>query len=107
MFGDSEVDLRVMGCFVEVCRRRGLKANTDKWKVMVLGREEGLEYEVCIDNMIRACLGFKYLGCVLDKSGTDEAECHRKVMSGRRVVSAIRTLVNARGLELECARGLA
>ena len=21
---------------------------------------------------------FKYLGCVLDESGTDEAECHRK-----------------------------
>ena len=30
-------------------------------------------------------LKFKYLGCVLDESGTDEAECRRKVESGRRM----------------------
>ena len=40
----------------------------------------------------------KYLGCVLD-----EAECSRKVVSGRRVACAIRSLVNARDLRLECA----
>ena len=28
---------------------------------------------------------FKYLGCVLDKAGTDGAECSRKVASERRV----------------------
>ena len=44
---------------------------------------------------------FKYLGYVLEKSGTDEAECSRKV--GRRVEGAIRPLANARGLRLECA----
>ena len=48
----------------------------------------------------------KYLGCVLDESGTDGAECNRKVVSGRRVVGAIRSLVNARDLQPECARVL-
>ena len=43
-------------------------------------------------------LVFKYLGCVLDESGTDEAEFSRKVVSVRRVAGAIRSLVNA-----ECA----
>ena len=43
---------------------------------------------------------FKYLGCVLDKSGTDAAECHTKVASGSRVAGAIRSLVNARCLQL-------
>ena len=38
----------------------------------------------------------KYLWCVLDESGTDGAECSRKVVSGRRVAVAIRSLVNAR-----------
>ena len=39
----SEEDLRVMlGRFPEMCRRRGLKVNAGKSKVMVLGREEGL-----------------------------------------------------------------
>ena len=42
-------------------------------------------------------LEFKYLGFVLDKSGTDEADCCRKVISGRRVAGAIRSLVIARG----------
>ena len=46
---------------------------------------------------------FKYLECVLDISGTDEAECRRKVASGRRVAGAIQSLVNVRGLQLKCA----
>ena len=43
---------------------------------------------------------------ILDESGTDEAECSRKVENGRIVVSAIRSLINARSLQLECARVL-
>ena len=58
--------------------------------------EEGLEH----------VSEFKYLGCVLDESGTDGAECSRKVASGRRVAGAIRSLVNAKYLQIECARVL-
>ena len=47
---------------------------------------------------------FIYLGCFLDESGTDEAEGHNKVVSGRRVAGAIRFLVNVKGLKLECTR---
>ena len=32
----------MMGWFVEVCRRRGVKVNEDKSKVMVMNGEEGL-----------------------------------------------------------------
>ena len=46
---------------------------------------------------------FKYLGCVLDESGTDGAGCCKKVASGRRVASSISTLVNARDLQFESA----
>ena len=42
----------------------------------------------------------------MDESGTDGAECSRKVASGRRVAGAIRSLVNARNFQLECARVL-
>ena len=104
--GESEGDLKVMvGRFVEVCRRRGLNVNAGKSKVMVLGGEEGLECEVCIDAIrLKHVSKFKYLGCVLDESGTDEAECNREVASGMRVAGGIRYLVNARSLQLECAR---
>ena len=43
------------------------------------------------------------MGYVLSKSGTNEAECGKKVVSGRRVASAIRSLVNACSLLFECA----
>ena len=43
---------------------------------------------------------------VLDESGTDGAECSWKVASGRMVAGAIRSLVNARDLQVVCARVL-
>ena len=42
----------------------------------------------------------------MDESGTDEAKYSRKVVSGRKVAVAIRSLVSARSLQLECARVL-
>ena len=52
--GELEEEMRAMvRCFVEVCKRRGLKVKAGKSKVMVLGREEGMECEVHID---RICL---------------------------------------------------
>ena len=41
------------------------------------------------------------MGYVLDESGTDEAERTRKVVSGRAVAGAIRSLVNPRSLQSE------
>ena len=39
--GESEEDLKVMvGRFAEVCRRRGLKINAEKSKVISLNGEE-------------------------------------------------------------------
>ena len=50
--GESGEELRVMvGRLSEVCRRRGLKVNADKNKVMVLNGEEGLECENNVDGI--------------------------------------------------------
>ena len=47
--GESEEDLRaIVGRFVEVCRR-SLKVNAGTSKVMMLGGEEGLECEICVN----------------------------------------------------------
>ena len=40
------------------------------------------------------------MGCLLDESATDEAECSRKVANERGVADAIRFLVNARDMQL-------
>ena len=37
---------------------------------------------------------FKQLGCALDESGIDKAECRRKVASDRKNAGAIRSRVN-------------
>ena len=88
-------------------RRRGLRVNAGKSKVRVMNGEEGLECEVHTDGVcLEHVYELKYLGCVLDEAGTDGAECSRKVANGRRGASAIRSLVDARDLQIECARVL-
>ena len=58
--GESKEDLRAM---VEVCRRRGLKINAGKSKMMVMNGEEGLECEVHVDGLRLEHLSeLKYLG---------------------------------------------
>src|SRR5678815_5560557 len=49
---------------------------------------------------------FTHLGYMLDEKGTDDAECSRKVVNGRKVTGANKSLVNVKGLNLECARVL-
>ena len=52
MYGDWKEDLKVMvDHFVEVCRRRGVKVNGDKSKVMLLGGEEELKYKIHVDGV--------------------------------------------------------
>ena len=64
---------------------RGLKVNACKRKVMVM-----------IGDHLEYVSEYKYLGCVLDESGTGGTEFSRKV------AGAIRYLVNARDLQIEC-----
>ena len=79
-----------------------MKVNAGKSKVMVLNGEEGLDCEVRVDGIhLDHVSEFKYLGCVLEESGTDGAECSRKEASGSRMAGAIRSLVNANDLQLE------
>ena len=88
----------IVGQFVEACRKKELKVNESMSKVMELNGEEGLECEVHIDGIhLKHVLDFKYLRCVLEESDKNGAEFSSKV------AGAIRSLVNARDFELECA----
>ena len=76
----------MVGRFAEVCRRRGLKVNEDKSKVMVLNGKMGVDCEALVDGTWFGDVSrFIYLGCVLDQSCADEAECRRKMGSGKKV----------------------
>ena len=64
-----------------------------------------MECEIHVDGVwLEKVLEFKYLGCVLDELGTYVAKSHRKVPIERKVAGAIRSLVNATGLQLDCVR---
>ena len=50
LFDESEEDLRaIVGRFIEVCRRRGLKVNVGKSEVIRLGGEERLKRDICVN----------------------------------------------------------
>ena len=93
----SEEDLRAMvGRFVEVYRR-DLEANADRSNLTALNGEERLECEVRVDGVRLGHVSeFKYLDCVMEESGTGDAECRRKVA----------VTFNDMGLQLQCARVL-
>ena len=58
--------------FAEVCRRRRLKVNAGKSKVIVRNGEEGLECKIHVDGIrLEHISEFKYMGCVLGESGTN------------------------------------
>ena len=59
-----------------------MKVRVDKSKVMALGREEGLDWNIVDGTQVEHVSEFKYLGCVW-----------------RSIIGAIRLLVNARGLQ--------
>ena len=108
LYGKWKDDLRAMvERFAEVYRRRGLKINAGKSKVMALDGEEGLECEVHVDGIrLEHVSEFRYLRCVLYESGTDGVECSKKVASGRRD-SAFRVAgekENGRGVGDFCAK---
>ena len=94
-------------CFVEVCRIRGLKINAGKSRVTVLNREDGLECEVSVDG-VRLDHGskFKYTRCVLNESGTEEADFSRKEAIRRRVAGAIWLMIEVCSLSVlrSCTR---
>ena len=57
--------------------------------MIVLNGGKGVECEVHVQGIrLEDVSEFKYLGCVLDELGTDEAKCSGKVASGRRVACA-------------------
>ena len=65
LYGESEDGLKAMvRRFVFVFKRRGLKVNADKNKVMLLNEEEGFEYEILVNGMrLEHVSEFKYLRC--------------------------------------------
>ncbi len=121
---ESEGDLlREVNVFYSVRKRRKLKVNAGKSKVMVFKRrEEGVvdfntAYRIRLPTVAtcRIMLGsekmeevseFKYLETVLCKHGGMEGEIRERVMKGKSVVGSLAGVMKGRNVSMDVKRGL-
>ncbi len=124
LLAESEGNLqRVVNEFFSVCKRRKLKVNAGKSKVMVFERREeelmnfNAAYRVRLPAVAgcRIMLGsekmeevseFTYLGTVLFKHGGMEGEIREQVMKGKSVVGSLTGVMKGRNVSMDVKRGL-
>ncbi len=109
--------------YCSVCKRRKLKVNAGKSKVMVFERREeevidfNTAYRVRLPTVAkcRIMLGsekmeevseFKYLGTVLCKHEEMEGEIRERVMRGKSVVGSLAGITKGRNGSMDVKRGL-
>ncbi len=124
LLAESEGDLqRAVNELFSVCKRRTLKVNAGKSKVMVFERREeeiidfNAAYRVRLPAVAscRIMLGsekteevseFKYLGTVLCNHEGMEGEIREQVIRGRSVMGSLAGVMKGRNLSMDVKRGL-
>ncbi len=124
VLAESERELqRVADQFQRVCRRRKLRVNAEKSKVMIFERKEvevfkfGNQYKVNVpvDERFAIAMGvermevvkeFKYLGTVLSKHGEMEGEVRESAVKGRSVTGSLERVMKGRNASMEVKRGI-
>ena len=84
--------------FGRVCRRRKLKVNVTKSKVMRSARD-GIVGEMNIkmeSQVMEEVVDFKYLGSLVTKVGGVEADVQKSVLEGSEVIGAVRSVLKSK-----------
>ena len=106
---DSEEKLRQLVTeFGRVCKRRKLRVNVGKSKVMrCTNREDGNRLNVTLDGeVLEEVDQFKYLGSVIAADGGVEADVRHRVNEGCKVLGAIKGVMKNRGLGMDVKKVL-
>ena len=106
---DSEEKLcRLVSEFGRVCKRRKLRVNVGKSKVMRCTKNEGsARLNVMIDGeALEEVDQFKYLGSVIAANGGVEADVSHRVSEGCKVLGAVNGVIKNRGLGMNVKRVL-
>ncbi len=124
LIAENESDLQnLVSVFNCVCKRRKLKVNVNKSKVMVCERSRseavdfvcpyrvGTECEKRMQNNfeceeIEEVNEFKYLGSVMCKYSGTEGETSERALQGRKVVRSLGHIMNGRSVSMEVKRDL-
>ena len=97
---DSERKLvQLVTEFGRVCERRKLRVNVGKSKVMRCTRNEvGTRLNVMLNGeALEEVDQFRYLGSVIAANGGVEADVHRRVNEGCKVLGALKGIIKNRG----------
>ena len=106
---DSEEKLcQLVTEFGRVCRRRKLRVNVGKSKVMrFTNNEDGNRLDVRLDGeVLEEVAQFKYLGSIIAADGGVEADICNRVNEGCKVLGAMKGIINNRGLGMNVKRVL-
>ncbi len=114
---------RIVDKFERVCKRRKLKVNAGKSKVMVFerAREQAINfakpYRVGSEAILECKLQlgrermekvneFKYLGTILCKHGSMEREIMERTVKGRQVMGALERVMKGRNVSMAVKKGI-
>ncbi len=124
LLAESETMLqRIVDEFDRVCKRRKLKVNEGKSKVMVFetAREQTINiakpYRVGSEAILgcKIWLGkermegvneFKYLGTILCKDGSMEGEIRERTVKGRQVMGTLERVMKGRNVSMTVGKGI-
>ncbi len=116
---------RIVDEFERVCKRRKLKVNAGKSKVMVYEREQEsrqliLQYptewgrrlylhrcKIWLEKeRIKEVNEYKYLGTMLCKHGSMEGEIRERTVKGRQVMGALKRVMKGRNVSMAVKKGI-
>ncbi len=114
---------RIVDEFDRVCRRKKLKVNAGKSKVMVFerAREQTIDFAKPFRGGPEAILGckiwlgkekmeevneFKYLGTLLCKHGSMEGKIRERIVKRSQVMGDLKRVMKGRNVSMEVKRGI-
>ena len=106
---DSEKKLcQLVQEFGRVCKRRKLRVNVGKSKVMRCARNESdTRLNVMLEGeVLEEVDQFKYLGSIISANGGVEADVSHRVNEGCKVLGAVNGVIKNRGLGMDVKRAL-
>ena len=109
LMADSEEKLqRVVKEFGRVCKRRKLKINVSKSKVMVCNRgAQGRNLDVWVEGeRLEEVADFKYLGGVVAGDASTGIDIQQRVNDGMKVFGAVKSMWNVRSLSMKGKRAM-
>ena len=108
LMGDSDKELQEMvSKFEEMCRRRKLRVNVNKSKVMRMGKRRSSPLEIKLEGgSLEEVEVFRYLGVDLAADGGMEKELEHRLTEARKAMGALKKVWGGRKISIQAKVGM-